>query len=101
MNYFAIPVTPEAQVFRVALGGTEYEMRLTYRAGAGWVLDLSIPGGARIASGIPLVTGVDLLAQHRHHGLKGSLWVQGADNPDDVPTFENLGRGARLFWATD
>jgi hypothetical protein len=43
-------------------------------------------GNLPIVNGIPLVTGVDLLAQYRYLGFSGRLWVQGADNPDDVPT---------------
>ncbi|MNT70290.1 hypothetical protein D3C72_2086560 [compost metagenome] len=65
------------------------------------MLDIADANNAPLVSGIPLVTGVDLLAQFRHLGFAGRLWVQGADNPDDVPTYEDLGIGSHLYWVTD
>jgi len=103
MNIYEIPLSPAPQTFVVTLSGADYRMTLQYRdaGGAGWVLDIADSNHAPPVSGLPLVTGIDLLAQYRHLGFAGRLWVQGADNPDDVPTFENLGVGSKMYWVTD
>ena len=102
MMYFAVPLSPESQIFQLTMEGVEYQLRVLYRhMGGGWVHDIAEASGAPVVSGIPLVTGVDLLAQYRYLGISGSLWVQGANNPDDPPTYDNLGSGARVFWVTD
>jgi hypothetical protein len=44
--------------------------------------------------GVPLVTGVDLLAQYAYLGFIGSLVVQTDHDPDATPTYENLGERA-------
>jgi hypothetical protein len=102
MNVYEIPLSPQPQRLTVTLGGVDYRMTVQYRAAgaAGWMLDIADARGAPLANGIPLVTGVDLLAQYRHLGFLGRMWVQGAENPDDVPTFDDLGAGSRLFWVT-
>jgi len=102
-TFYEIPLTPDPQRFTVTLSGVDYRMTVQYRdaGGAGWVLDIADSNNAPIVSGIPLVTGVDLLGQYRHLGFSGRLWVQGAANPDDVPTFEDLGIGSHVFWVTD
>ncbi|WP_443193608.1 phage baseplate plug family protein [Mycetohabitans sp. B46] len=76
-------------------------MQYREASGAGWILDIADASDSPLVNGIPLVMGVDLLEQHRHLGFTGSLWVQGAEHPDDVPTFEDLGLGTHVFWVTD
>lgn len=102
-TFYEIPLTPDPQRFTVTLSGMDYRMTVQYRdaGGVGWVLDIADPSNQLLVSGIPLVTGVDLLAQYRHLEFGGRLWVQGAGNPDDVPTFEDLGIGSHVFWVTD
>lgn len=103
MNYFEIPLSPEPQRFTITLSGVDYRLTVQYRkaGGAGWVLDIADANNAPLVSGIPLVTGIDLLGQYRHLGFTGRLWVQGADDPDEVPTYEDLGIGSHVFWVTD
>ena len=102
-SFYEIPLTPDPQRFTVTLSGVDYRMTVQYRAagGTGWVLDVADANNLPIVNGIPLVTGVDLLAQYRYLGFSGRLWVQGADNPDDVPTFDDLGIGSHVYWVTD
>lgn len=102
-TFYEIPLTPDPQRFTVTLSGVDYRLTVQYRAagGSGWVLDIADTSNEPIVSGIPLVTGVDLLGQYRHLGFSGRLWVQGASDPDDVPTFEDLGIGSHVFWVTD
>lgn len=102
-NFFEIPLTPEAQRFSITLSGVEYRLTFQYRdaGGAGWVLDIADANSQPVVSGIPLVTGIDLLEPYRHLNFGGSLWVQGADAPDNVPTYEDLGIGSHVFWMTE
>jgi len=102
-TFYEIPLSPDPQRFTVTLSGVDYRMTVQYRdaGGAGWVLDIADANNQALVSGLPLVTGVDLLGQYRHLDFGGRLWVQGSANPDDVPTFEDLGIGSHVFWVTD
>lgn len=102
-NFFEIPLSPEPQRFTITLSGVDYRLTVQYRkaGGIGWVLDIADANNAPLVSGIPLVTGIDLLGQYRHLGFAGRLWVQGADDPDNVPTYGDLGIGSHVFWVTD
>jgi hypothetical protein len=102
-NFFEIPLESKPQSFKISLGGTDYWLRLTYQKATegGWVLDISDANHVAIVNGIPLVTGCNLLEQYKHLGFAGRLWVQTASDPDAVPTFNNLGNDAYLYWVTD
>ncbi len=101
-NFFEIPLTATPQAFSVNLSGVEYRMTLQYRnvTEGGWFLDIADSSGNSIVQGIPLVTGINLLAQYAHLGFTGRLWVQTLSQPDAVPTFVNLGDDAKLYWVT-
>ncbi|WP_069705192.1 phage baseplate plug family protein [Burkholderia seminalis] len=102
-TFYEIPLTPDPQTFTITLRGVIYQLTVQYRAagGTGWILDVADASGNLLVSGIPLVTGTDLLGQFGYLGFGGSLWVQGAASPDDVPTFDDLGVGSHVFWVTD
>ncbi|RQZ31531.1 hypothetical protein DIE14_01040 [Burkholderia sp. Bp9017] len=102
-TFYEIPLTPDPQTFTLTLSGVTYTMTVQYRAagGTGWILDVADANGNPLVAGIPLVTGIDLLGQYAYLGFGGRLWVQGAANPDDVPTFDDLGVGSHVFWVTD
>ncbi|AJK46297.1 phage baseplate plug family protein [Burkholderia plantarii] len=102
-TFYEIPLAPTPQVFSITLSGVAYRLTVLYRdaAEAGWTLDMAHASGDPLINGIPLVTGVDLLGQYRHLGLGGRLWVQGDDGPDELPSFDDLGVGSHVFWATD
>lgn len=98
---FGIPLqvgTP--QTFSIALSGVTYQLTFLYRNNdlGGWTVDIADDRGNPIAQGIPLVTGADLLAQYKHLGFGGSLYVQTTSNPDAVPTFDNLGDDGQVYW---
>jgi hypothetical protein len=63
-----------------------------------WVLDIADDIGNPILSGIPLVTGANLLSQYGYLGFGGGLYVMTTSDPDAVPTFENLGDDGLLYW---
>ena len=100
MTTFSIPLVAYPQMFKITLAAVDYQLTLTYADTdeGGWLLAIADANSAPIVSGIPLVTGVDLLAQYQHFGFGGQLWVQTTDDPDAVPTFDNLGIGAQLYW---
>lgn len=96
-----IPLSAAApQTFNIGLAGVEYRLTLIWQQAAqgGWVLDIAEAGGAPILAGLPLVTGVDLLAQHRHLGIGGQLRVISDTSPDAVPGFADLGVTGRLYF---
>jgi hypothetical protein len=101
---FEIPLqVGQPQVFAISLGQTPYQLTFRYRnvTNGGWVLDIADTNGNAIISGIPLVTGTNLLAQYAYLDFGGALWVQTTSDPDAVPTFENLGGDALIWWVPD
>lgn len=91
-----IPLTPDNQKFSITLAGTDYQISILWR-GEFWVMDLMDKSGSLIISGIPLVTGADLLAQYSYLALGFSLYVL-CDDPTSVyPTKTDLGIRSHLY----
>lgn len=99
---YEISLSPEPQVFNIALGGTPYRMRFLYHnvPAGGWAFDLMDNLGNPILAGIPLVTGVDLLGQFAYLSLGGSIYVQSDGDPSAVPAFSNLGLTSHVYFVT-
>lgn len=98
-----IPLTPSrATIFTVTLSGAAYGMRLTYDDAQDgcWILDIADEGNALLVAGIPLVTGVDLLAQYTYLGIPGALLVTTDRGAGEVPTFDGLGVTSHLYYVT-
>ena len=93
----------QAQRFSVTLAGTAYNMRLTYDIAQDgcWILDIGDANGALLVAGIPLVTGVDLLAQYAYLGFGGALIVTTDRGAGEVPTFDGLGATSHLYFIAD
>lgn len=102
-TYSEIPLSAAPQTFSITLSGVTYWLTVTYDAAdqGGWLLDIADAQKMPILSGLPLVTGANLLDQYDYLELPGRLWVQTLSDPDAVPTFANLGGDAKLFWVTD
>lgn len=100
MQTFEIPLTPNAQHFLVSLAGTQYEFTLQWRDAAqgGWILDIADSAGNPIVSGVPLITGANLLEQYAYLGIGGELWVQSDVDAGAVPTYQNLGSTSHLYF---
>ena len=96
---FRIPLNPP-QILPVTIAGIQYRLKLQYRnvAEGGWILDIADGNGNAIINGIPLVTGADLLAQYKHLGIPGELWVQNSADWTAVPTFTDLGTVTNLYF---
>lgn len=99
---FEVPLSAQPQLFQISLAGTSYFMRIVWNTILEvWVMDLLNADRTPLLNGVPLITGLDLLAQYKYLGIQGSLIVQsGADN-DALPTFENLGDTSHLFFVTE
>lgn len=65
------------------------------------VMDLQNDRGEPVISGIPLVTGADLLAQYACMGLGFKLVVVCDDNTQDYPTKTDLGGLSHLLVSTE
>ena len=102
MSRYRIPLTPDPQQFSITLGGVDYRILVTYKnvTEGGWVVDIADKNGINLVAGIPLVTGIDILGQHKHLGFKGNLTVESSDTSNPVPTFKNLGIATFLIWTT-
>lgn len=102
-TYTEIPLVPsQPQRFTTTLNGVTYNMRLTYDVAQGgcWILDIGDANGALLVAGIPLVTGVDLLAQYSYLGIPGALLVTTDRGAGEVPTFDGLGVTSHLYYVT-
>ncbi|HEI8668385.1 hypothetical protein I5Q20_03710 [Serratia marcescens] len=98
MNIQEIPLTPTNQQFAITLGEQQFNMRITWRDEAGWLLDLMDGAGAELVNSIPLVPGANLLGQYVYLGLKGALAVLVDNNEPELPTKTNLGIGSHLYY---
>lgn len=98
-----IPLIAGPQTLRAVLGGAEYLLALRWRDAAmgGWVLDVADAAGTPLVAGIAMVTGTDLLGQHRHLGFTGGLYLVGVPDADAVPGFAGLGTDGRLVFVDD
>ena len=95
-----IPTQPASERFRVQLAGVTYQVRKVWRTDT-WYIDIADADGNPIISGMPLVTGADLLAQLEHLGLGGMLQVAtGGQNPDQMPSYGGMGSQSQLYWTT-
>ncbi|QHM71272.1 phage baseplate plug family protein [Mixta intestinalis] len=93
-----IPLSATNQQFSINLSGTVWQLRIIWRDVAGWVLDLQNSAGDAVVSGIPLIPGVDLLAQYGYLQPGGKLVL--LNNSDELPGTDELGGVANLYWIT-
>lgn len=102
MNWYEIPLDPSPQQFTIALAGATYTITLSYREidEGGWFIDLADANNVPILSGVPLVTGIDLLEQYGYLDIGGSLYVFSDGDALATPTADNIGTTAHLYFAT-
>lgn len=100
-NLIEIPLTPTPQQFAIQLAGVQYQMALIWRDAAGWVLDIANNDRTPLIQGIPLVAGADLLAQYRHLGIGGALFIVSDPNVLSPPTQANLGIESHVYFLSD
>jgi len=96
-----IPLENTPQTFDITLAGKSYLAETKWNdASSSWELSLTGDDGP-VISAMPLVTGVDLLAQHKHMAVGGSLVVVTSGDYMATPTLDNLGSESNLFLVLD
>lgn len=98
MNASEIPLTANNQSFRIQLGNTTYTLRIIWRDAAGWIMDVQDSGGITMLSGVPLITGLNLLEQYPQLGINGALVVVTDNGAPDEPAKANLGTYSHLVF---
>lgn len=101
MNIAEIPLTPDNQQFTTAINGVNYSILMLWRDNAGWIIDLLDSTGADIVTGIPLVTGANLLAQFSYLNIGFGLALVCDDPAQDYPTKTDLGINSHLLVVTE
>lgn len=97
-TYLEIPLSPQPQTFTIPVAGTTYGLTVRWNVpNDSWILDIADVSGNPIVSGIPMVTGSDLLEQFGYLSFGFSLVAQTDNAPDAVPTFDNLGTTGHLY----
>lgn len=101
MAEFVIPLIASPQRFSISLNGVPYVMTVRWCTAAScWILDIADEDDVPILSGVPIITGADLLSQYEYLGIGGGLEARTEAEPDAVPTFENLGLESHLVFIT-
>lgn len=102
MNISEIPVRPIDQTFRISLSGKNYGFRLKWNPIVNaWVLDIADGQDVPLLSGIPLVTGLNLLAPYPYLEFGGALYVLSDGDATAVPTQVTLGTQGHLYYITE
>jgi PKD repeat protein len=99
---YEIPLSSVAQSFTITLNGVEYLFLVRWSTQTGpqgtWILDIKDTSSNPILSGIPLVTGTDLLAPYGHLNIGGAIEVQTDGDNKVIPTYDSLGKNSRMFF---
>ncbi len=99
---YEIPIDAGNQTFSVAMNDVTYNMQLLWnKINAAWTLDIYDENDTAIVTGIPLVTGADLLEQYEYLGIGVKLFCRTDDDADAVPTFDNLGDASHLYFIVE
>jgi hypothetical protein len=98
---YLIPLQPTNQTIQITMAGTLYGLTVRWNEmNQAWTLDLDDQRGNAIVAGIPLVTGVDLLAPYGYLNIRGQLIAQTTNDTTAVPTMANLGTTGNLYFVT-
>jgi hypothetical protein len=101
MTPFEIPLKPTPQTLAITLAGVQYRLTVRWNwVNDSWVIDISDTNSNPLVTGIPMVTGADLLEQFAYLGFGGQLIAQTDNDPSAVPTFTNLGTTGHLYFVT-
>ena len=99
ITIYEIPLTAKPQKLQVTLGTTPYNLIVKWNTVfTTWVMDITYTSENAVLSGIPLITGADLLAQYSYLNFGGALYVQTDNNASAIPTYTNLGSNSHLYF---
>lgn len=95
---YLIPLASTPQAFTISLNGITYQFTVRWNwFAAAWIIDIADSSGNPILSGVPMVTGDDLLEQFDHLNIGVQLVAQTNNDVFAVPTFTNLGKQGNLY----
>lgn len=95
-----VPLAATSQTLQIVLAGVRYVLTVRWNeTNSAWTLDITDSAG-RTVNGIPIITGVDLLAPYSYLNFGGSLVAQTDTDATAVPTYTNLGSTGHLYWVT-
>lgn len=103
VNVFKIPLMNIPQKFAIDLAGKSYIVLCRYNTEMeSWLISM-MDGDTEqdIFDSMPLVTGVDLLAQYAYLGIPGSLIVYTDGDEFTPPTETNLGQECNLYYVVE
>ena len=93
-----LPLTAAAQTFSTSVAGQEYTFQITWNTtNVCWMINILDTSGNKILSGVPMVTGVDLLEQFEYLNFGFQMYAQTDNDTNAVPTFENMGTTSHLY----
>jgi hypothetical protein len=97
---FEIPTQSGApQIETISLNGVTYTLTIFWCDPDGvWMLNIADSTGTPIVSGLPLITGADMLEQYEYLGIGGMLLAQTDFDWTLPPTFTNLGSTGHLYF---
>jgi hypothetical protein len=100
LTLWELPTSGTPQQYTITLAGNTWLFVFRYRDAdmGGWILDIYDSMGNPVLCGAPLVTGHDILEQYEYLGFGGAMMVLTDGDPSAVPTFDNLGTNAHLYW---
>jgi hypothetical protein len=101
---YTIPLTNSQQQITISLGGVVYTLTVWFDSNPAancWVMDIGNQNNVPILTGIPLVTGTDLLGQFAYLNFGGKLICQTDFDPDAIPTYQNLGYNSQLYFVVE
>src|SRR5262245_56287224 len=93
MTAYTIPFSGLPESFLISIVGVTYSFSIRFNDRCpAWVLDISDVGGSLLVGGIPLVTGVNLLAQYGYLNFGFALIVQSIDviNEESVVPLQDI-----------
>lgn len=91
-----IPLTPDNQQFNMVINNAAFRLKILWRERY-WVMDMLDGEDNVIISGIPLITGVNLLAQYPALKFGFALVVICDDPAQALPTKTDLGVASHLY----
>jgi PKD repeat protein len=99
---YEVPLKAQNQTMNIKLNGKSYKLTVKWNGSStSWIMNIADSTGNQVLSGIPLVTGADLLGQYKYLNLGGKLVVQTDGNLAAIPTFANLGDKSHLFFIVE
>jgi len=99
---YEVPLISAPQTLSTTWAGVVYNLNIYWNwPSQTWIMDIADSANTPLLSGVPLVTGCDLLAQYKYLKIGGQLTVQTDHDRLAPPTFTNLGQTSHLYFIPD